>query len=138
MRHACPLCSLCEVAAAIDDLLKVMRLRQPGLVFLKLIGEENSMLKFVLMLPAAGAPDVTERLCTVAIGANGPTTWTLPGTAVESDEMAGNDNDLVTGYLVDVDDANNHSEPRSFSFTLADTIPPPRPGEIGLRITGEI
>ena len=49
-----------ELAMLAHSILKVLRLRKPGMVFLKMISEEGNMLSFVLSLPAAGAADVVK------------------------------------------------------------------------------
>jgi hypothetical protein len=126
-----------QTLAVNRSILKVLRLRKPGVVFLRLVSEEDSMLKFVLMLPAAGAADVVTRRLVVKIGDAEPTTAELAGDAVESVEMSGEENAAVVGSLVDVDDAGNESEPSTFSFVLLDTIAPPQPGAIGLKVTAE-
>jgi hypothetical protein len=132
---------LTELVTVAKSILKVLRLRRPGLVYLRIVGEfqkgSDWMLRFKLLLPAPGASDVVTRKLTVAIGAAEPVTVDLPGDALESAEYSGGDNETVSGSLVDVDDAGNQSEAREFSFVLVDTLPPPQPGEIGLVVTGE-
>jgi hypothetical protein len=127
-----------HVTEAIKLLYKTARLRQPSRVFLVIRSEENSMLKFVLILPPAGAFDVITRRVSVQIGSNEPVTYDLPKSALETEPMLGEDNDVVSGSLVDIDDAGNQSPPRDFEFILLDTIAPPLPGEIGLRVDEEI
>ena len=122
----------------IEALTRVIRLKTPGLVTIAIQSEDGEMLQFVLNLPPAGAADVIARELTVAIGTNASVTFNLLGTADVSEGMSGADNDPVTGTLVDIDDAGNRSEPRTFSFVLTDTIPPPTPGEVGLTVTGEV
>lgn len=95
------------------------------------------MLKFVLTLPAPGAADVVERELVVKIGEAEPVTVFLDGKSLESEEFSCEDNTTVTGTLVDIDDATNRSEPRSFEFIVVDTIAPPVPGELGVRVTAD-
>lgn len=114
----------------------LVKLKKPGLVFISLKQGENGMLKFVLVLPEAGASDVVSREVRFSVGTELYET-VLEGTAVETQEFSGNDGDAVTGSLVDVDDAGNKSEAREFVFTLVDNLAPPQPGEVGLRVTGE-
>jgi hypothetical protein len=123
-----------------DDLgalRKQLRMRRPGLVGLKVTQEVNNMLRFVLVLPPIGASDVIDRELMVQISGQLPAVEHVPPSVVESGEYEGNDGDSISGHLVDIDDAGNRSEPSPFSFTLADTIAPPAPGEIGIRLTGE-
>ena len=122
----------------IDSLVKVLRLRKPGRVFIKLLSRmEKGMLNFVLVLPPKGAPDVVTRMVTLQVGTQEVVTVEVDGETLETEEFSGNDNDPVVGSLVDVDDAGNHSEPRDFDFVLLDTIPPPQPGEVGLEVRSE-
>lgn len=95
------------------------------------------MLRFKLLLPNPGASDVVARKLVVVNGNNEPQQLDLPGDSMETLEMEGQDNDVVSGTLEDIDDAGNVSPAREFSFILTDTIAPPQPGEIGLVVTGE-
>lgn len=129
---------LVELRDAVAAILKLLRLRTPGLVWMKVVSEgENGMLKFVLMLPPKGVSDVVQRQLAVKVGSNDLGTVVLEGDIIESNEMQGDDNDVVEGSLIDVDDAGNPSEPRTFSFVLTDTLAPPQPGELGIRVTEE-
>lgn len=133
-----------EVSSLIKELkllAKLIRLRKPGMVFLKIVGEGHGMLQFKLVLPAPGASDVVNREVSVKIGENDPIQVNLPGDAVESEIFECPDETEVTGTLVDIDDASptpNRSEPRDFSFIVVDTIAPPQPGEIGIAVVNEI
>jgi len=122
---------------SLDANTKVLRLKRPGLVFLILTREENNMLFFVLDLPTPGASDVVTRELSVQIGSNTPQNITLTGDVLVSAELSGNDNDVVQGSLVDIDDAGNSSDPSNFSFVLLDTIAPPSPNAVGLTVTRE-
>lgn len=122
----------------IRSLAKVLRLRQPGIVFVRMVSEgENGMLKFIIVLPTPGASDVVSRELNFKIGSGDPQTITLGGAALGTDELEGQDNDLIEGALVDIDDAGNRSEPRLFELILVDTIAPPQPGDVGLLVTAE-
>jgi hypothetical protein len=118
-------------------ILKVLRLRKPGMVFIRIYSEEGGVMKFKLVLPAPGAADVVSRKLTVAIGSDTPIEASLDGSALESLEMSAADGAIVAGSLVDVDDAGNASDPSTFSFVITDTIPPPAPGLVGLVITSD-
>lgn len=119
------------------DILKVLRLRKPGVVFIKKISQEEDMLKFVLSLPTAGAADVVARKLSVKIGEADVALIDLPADALETAELSGAEGSPVVGSLIDVDDAGNESTPSEFSFVLTDTIAPPQPGSVGLRVTAE-
>jgi len=115
-------------------LRKVIGLRKPGLVFVRMVSEgKNGMSKFALVLPAPGANDVVSREVVFAINGGESVTQSLPGSAEKSEEFDAIESDIVTGTLVDIDDAvpANRSEPRVFELVLADTIAPPQPGEVG-------
>jgi len=99
--------------------------------------KENGMLKFVLTLPQAGAADVVARKLTVKVGEADAVKFDLAADAVESEGFECEDNTEVTGSLVDVDDAGNESAASEFSFVIVDTFPPPQPGEVGVKVTGE-
>lgn len=118
------------------SLTKVLRLRKPGMVFL-VIRKEEDMMKFVLVLPTIGAPDVVTRKLEIQVGGGEPQNFEFPGTATETDAFIGEQDDAVSGTLRDIDDAGNVSDPRDFGFVLEDTIAPPQPGEMGIRITEE-
>jgi hypothetical protein len=124
------------VCDGLKNIIKVLRLKKPGLIFISLRQGDDGMLKFVLVLPAAGAKDVVARELRFTVG-DVSQEVDLEGDAVETAEFSGADNEKVVGTLVDVDDAGNRSETREFSFVLADTLPPPQPGVVGLKLTGE-
>lgn len=117
---------------------KILRLRRPGIVFL--VYRQNKvddMLKFVLVLPPAGAHDVVNRELSLQIGNDQPQVIDVDSSKNETSELSGLQNDVVKGSLVDIDDAGNRSEARDFEMILLDTLAPPKPGEIGLRVTDE-
>lgn len=126
-----------HVTAAILALVKILRRRKPGKVFLLLKREEDSMLKFVLVLPEIGAADVVKRQVALQIGSEEPQNLEIGPDELETQEFSGSDGDIVSGSLVEVDDAGNSSEPRDFEFVLTDTLVPPQPGQLGLRVTEE-
>lgn len=129
---------LTEIIAYQKAILKVVRLKKPGMVFIRIVSEDGSMLKFVLNLPVPGAPDVVKRELVVKIGDADETTVTLDGSAIVSAELEGKDDEPVVGSLVDIDDADNRSVRSEFSFVLKDTIAPPSPGAVGLTVTEEV
>lgn len=133
--------SIRDLTREIIRLRKVIGLRRPGLVFSRMVFEgESSVSKFVLVLPAPGAADVVQRELVFSVAGGEPVTQLLSGSALESDEFSGNQGDIVTGSLVDIDDATpspNRSEPSLFELELVDTIAPPQPGQVGLKMTAE-
>ena len=94
-------------------------------------------LQFEVTLSPPAVSDVVSRKLSVTVG---------DGTTIERtlfpDEMSvggfeGNDRDIVEVSLVDLDGRGNASEPRTLSTVLVDTIAPPQPGELGIRVTGQ-
>lgn len=132
------LLTLTELLATNKQILKVLRLRQPGPMFLTVTQEIDSMLKFHIALPQPGASDVVARRLTVQIGEAEAVIYDLDGKALQSETLEGQDVDNVTASLVDIDDAGNESSPSTGSFVLVDTIAPPQPGVMGLVVTEEI
>jgi len=121
-------------------LRKVIGLRKPGLIFSRMILEKRIMSVFALVLPAPGSADVVSRELVVSVNGGEPVTVTLDGSAVESAEFSANQGDIVTGSLVDIDDAvpvANRSEASVFELVLADTIAPVQPGAVGARMVSE-
>lgn len=93
------------------------------------------MLHYVVLLPPPSAPDVVNRRLSV----NG-SDFNINPNMTEFGGFSGSDGDSVFVRVVDIDDATptpNESPPREMTFTLTDTIAPPQPGEIGLRIVSE-
>lgn len=133
------LLELYSINLTLKDLVKAVKIvsSKPGIVLPIFKDGENDMLKFYLALPEKSAPDVVGRELTVSVAGGEPVVYTLAGDVAQSDEFVGADNDIVTGTLVDVDDAGNKSQPSEFYFTLLDTIPPATPGAVGIVVTGE-
>ena len=127
-----------ELNGNLHKLVKLLGLRKPGLVRLNFWQGENGMLKFVLVMPPVGAADVVKRHLTVSVGSSDPMVLELAADAVESSVLEGEDGYAVVGSLVDEDDVGNKSEAREFSFVLVDTIAPPQPGEMGLKVVEEV
>lgn len=114
------------------------KLDKPDFLSLRIVSQgENGMLKFVLVLPPKGADDVVSRELTYTVGSVGPNMLLVAADANETELLEGHDDEVVVGRLVDVDNAGNRSEPREFKFTLLDTIAPPQPGEVGVRVVSE-
>lgn len=81
--------------------------------------------------------DVVARRLTVTVNGS-------PSDPVDHDaattvfpEVSFEQGDVVVLALSDVDDAGNVSEPAVYEFTAADTIPPAKPGEFGVRLVRE-
>jgi hypothetical protein len=99
---------------------------------------EIDMLTFVVILPEESTFDVVRRDVTVIRADSSSSVVTVDGKAAgETIEFTGQQGEVVGVSCVNVDDAGNVGPARTASFTLVDTIPPPEPGELGLRVTGE-
>lgn len=111
---------------------------KPGSVSINVLSEgEGSMLTFVLVLPEKSASDVESRELTVSVAGGESQVFSLSGDETTSQEFDGEEGDVVSGSLVDIDNAGNRSEAREFSITLVDTIAPPQPGEVGVKVVSE-
>jgi len=97
------------------------------------------MLHFVITLPPPKAADVVERELTITVGSQEAQTVHPELAAEETQEFSGEDNDAVHAELVDIDDATppNRSEPSVLDGVLVDTLAPPQPGQMGIRVTRE-
>lgn len=133
--------AISALTVEIVRLRKVIGLRKPGLVFVRMVSEGKfGMSKFALVLPAPGASDVVSRELVIAIDGGEAVTQTLPGSSLESEPFEANEGSTVTGSLVDIDDATptpNRSEPSVFELVLTDTIAPPTPGQVGAKMLSE-
>jgi hypothetical protein len=110
----------------------------PGPVKLFVRSEEPmSVLVFSLSLPPAGAPDVVKRELSIKIGDAAPTVTELDGGQVLVEGLRGPQDAALEVSLIDIDDAGNRSEARVQQFALKDTVAPPEPGEMSLKVTGE-
>lgn len=135
------LCTAVEaVAVAANGIFDLLRRElspaKPGIVLLALTGESGIMLHYKIILPPLdqnGDDDVVTRRLTV-----NELVQDIPPTQTEVAGFSGEQGTVVSGSLVDIDDAENQSAPRGFSFTLVDTLPPPQPGELGVVVTGEV
>jgi hypothetical protein len=108
--------------------------RRPREVGVQLLREDGTMLIYKPILPASTAPDVTVRTLSVVMGADEPYSVEVDDTT----ELAVVEGAIVTLVLRDTDDAGTVSDPSpAFTFTAADTIAPPAPGELGVTLIRE-
>lgn len=118
---------------------------QPGKVSVRvtaevLIGEEQ-MLQFFVDLPAKTADefDVVKRRVTVTVGDVVAEPVEVPVDTLEVGPFTGKQDAALKVECFNVDDAGNVSETAStFEGVLLDTFAPPAPGQIGVRVTGEL
>lgn len=126
-----------QLLKEINKSVKRLWLKKPGIVTFKSYEGENGMLKFVLCLPEKSAADVVLRKLTVSVGGQEAQLLELAADVLETAEFECFDGAEVVGKLIDVDDAGNESPAREFSFKVMDTLAPPMPGELGVKVTAE-
>jgi hypothetical protein len=110
---------------------------QPKAPSVTLLGEDNGMLRYQLVAPEPGAPDVISRELTITV--NGTEDQVLefahPG---DTPQFTVDDNAEVALTLIDTDDAGNRSTPSpTYTFTATDSVAPPAPGALGVQALGE-
>lgn len=124
-----------EISNKLAQLLFVQT--RPGWLALRVTKEENGMLTFVIVLPPSESSDVVTRELSVAVAGGPATIESVSTSAAESSSYNGEQGDAIHAELVDIDDAGNRSEPSVFDGTLEDTLAPPAPGALGVRVTAE-
>jgi hypothetical protein len=126
-----------NISHEISELVSLLRLRKPGIVFIVVLGGDSMSRPFKLVFTAPKAKDTAKRLLAVSIGGAEPIKFDLPADTLSQDGFSGNLNDNVVGSLVDVDSSGNESEAREFEFTILDKTPPPKPDEVQFVDTSE-
>lgn len=111
----------------------------PGPLKYQLVQEDSGMKVQIydVTLPTPGAADVVGREFSVKVGEGEAVITPLDGTATLVSGIKAERDAIVTLTLVDIDDAGNRSEARVLTFTSADTIAPPQPGEMSVSLVGE-
>lgn len=126
---------------AIDATLRdiLLRCSNPGPLRLVITGEDPMADKilFQVVLPPKSAADVVRRELLVSFADGTEDLIELTASDTVTENLKGDQDSDVTLSLVDIDDAGNRSEPSVATFTLQDTVAPPQPGELGIKITGE-
>lgn len=117
-------------------LVEHMPPRRPLAVTVLQVSREGDMLRYEIVLPPPGAPDVTARVLKVETPTNSDT-FVMSVTELPPSILC-EQGDTVTITLSDVDDADNISAPSTFSFIATDTIAPPAPGQVGVRLVEEL
>ena len=112
----------------------------PGVLSIHVSSEgENNVLNFSITgLAKPTDKDVVKRELSVKVGDDDARVTEITDLEqIEVGGFSGPDNATVLVSLVDIDDADNRSQPREQQFTLQDTIAPSQPGEFGLRVDSE-
>lgn len=108
----------------------------PKIVFKR--KEENMALVYELLCNAPADSDVVERLLRVNVNGNDVSNKSYPSDTTNFGEFTFNQKDDVVFILVDVDDADNESEPAMVQFQALDTIPPRIPGGFKVSLLREV
>jgi len=110
---------------------------RPGQPQATLIDEDGNMLVYEVTLPPPNAPDVVKRELSYTENGGEVNVLTGDGSATTMTVKV-HDDAAVKLWLTDFDDAGNASDPSPpLEFVAKDTIPPPAPGELGVKLVGE-
>lgn len=133
-----------QVRHQLKNLIRHLPPPMPGILKLRVIAEKASpampdRLTFVVSVPAEPTPtDVVKREVIVLQADQLEQVSEHDGNgAMDVGPFEGDQDSKVEVRMVNVDDAGNRSPARTQMFTLVDTIAPPAPGEIGLRVVAE-
>jgi len=130
-----------SLAREIRLLHKTLRLRMPGEVKLEILSQENGMSTvFRLRVPASAAADVLvggSRKLVVKVGDRDAVEQTLAGDATVSEELTGEEHEVVSGSIADTDDDGLTGPAREFSFPIPDVTPPGQPGDVSIEIVSQ-
>lgn len=97
------------------------------------------MITFDVLLPVLSTPtDVVKRELTVQLDGAEATVHEVTVNQTSVDGLSGRQGAKVSLNLVDIDDGDLRSQASSLEVTLSDTVPPENPGELSVRITGEV
>jgi len=99
--------------------------------------DNNMALVYTVGVGATSDADVVNRRLTVRVNGEVVKTSSFPPETVDLGELSFAQGDEVVLSLVDVDDADNVSEPAVLSFVAADTIPPQAPGGFSVSLIRE-
>lgn len=118
----------------------------PGTLQIRYVRMREMAIEFAVALPALppeATPDkVDHGQLTVDTTLNGAPVHNVLRTERDQTEVPGITGDVNTNFRLEyiyVDPAGNVSvTPSVLEGVLVDTFPPPNPGELGIRITGEV
>lgn len=131
-----------ETNRLLAEILKQLHhVPDPGPLSFFVTSEEENMLVFTMKLPAEpdGFTDIASGELKLKVGDADEQTIVTTKGQTEVTGLNGAQGATLTASFVYIDDSGNRSDtPSNFSATLADTIPPPSPGELGVMVTGEV
>lgn len=108
----------------------------PKIVFKR--KEDNMALVYELLCNAPADSDVVERRLRVNVNGNDVSNKSYPSNTTNFGEFTFKQKDDVVFILVDVDDADNESEPAMVQFQALDTIPPRIPSGFKVSLLREV
>ena len=131
-----------ELNVKLAKLLDRLRdLPDPGPISLTVTQENGTMLTFTITLPALPDPpgDIVSGLLRVTVGDGAEQSFETTKEQTEVAGLTGEQGQAVNADFVWIDDAGNKSANPSKleNVILADTIPPPDAGALGLVVTAE-
>lgn len=125
------------------SLRRMAGITNPGPIRIINVQERADMpdtIQFAVQLPEwpAEPSDVAKGQLSVKIGESDPVVQDVEKGATEVAGLEGPQDATVVLSFIYIDDAGNASEnPATASVVLTDTVPPPDPGALGVRLTGE-
>lgn len=123
-----------------DDALNAPSIVQPRLFVTQVRSESMAdVLTYAVSVGPVVDSDVVERQLSVSVdGVAGPDGYkSYAADVTDLGEVAVPQNAVVVLTLVDVDDAGNRSEPAVLEFVATDTLPPAKPGSLGVTLVSE-
>lgn len=133
--------NLAIIAVELKKLVRaVSRPPNPGLVSLFKTGENMNIINFDVNLPVApvGA-DIQSGELTVVVEGGATTVIATAKDDVVVKGLSAEQDSVVTLSFVYIDDAGNRSvTPSVLVVKIADTVPPPDAGVLGVTVTGEV
>lgn len=118
----------------VRDGLQALAPPRPRPPFASILREENDMLIYGLALPPKTDTDVVSYELTEVVNGGDPRVAVVD----ETTELSYNDGDEVSLSVVEIDADGRRSDPSDpFTFTATDTLPPPKPGQVGVNLLRE-
>lgn len=132
-----------SIESGLENLRKVSRLREPGLMIFRLVSDGSSgdsVMKGYVAFPKSVAGDVVaggSRKLQILVNDVALDTQTLAGDSEKSNEIVVARNDKLTLSLSDIDSSGNEGQARTQEVVVVDNLAPPMPGEIAFVVTDD-